>query len=67
MARKSDPAIKPSEGADSPRKKRAAAKDDAGIGRRSELQDHERAIGRPITYASDKHPMQAAPDHGPHK
>jgi hypothetical protein len=43
------------------------AKGDAGVGRRAELLDHERAIGRPITYADDRHPMQAAPDHGPHK
>jgi hypothetical protein len=48
-------------------KKPMSAKDDAGVGRRAELLDHERAIGRPITYADDRHPMQSAPDHGPHK
>ena len=48
-------------------KKPTASKSDAGVGRRAELLDHERGIGRPITYADDKHPMQSAPDHGPHK
>jgi hypothetical protein len=48
-------------------KKPTSAKDDAGLGRRAELLDHERAIGLPIKYADDRHPMQAAPDHGPHK
>lgn len=42
-------------------------KGEAGVGRRAELRDHERAVGRPITYADDRHPMQSAPDHGPHK
>ena len=45
----------------------ASLKSDAGVGRRAELRDDERAIGRPIKYADDRHPMQSAPDHGPHK
>jgi hypothetical protein len=48
-------------------KKLKPAKDEAGVGRRTELRDHERAIGRSITYADDRYPMQSAPDHGPHK
>jgi hypothetical protein len=48
-------------------KKPTSSKGDAGVGRRAELLDHERAVGRPITYAADRHPMQSAPDHGPHK
>jgi hypothetical protein len=39
----------------------------AESGRRAELRDHERGVGRPITYAGDRYPMQSAPDHGPHK
>jgi hypothetical protein len=48
-------------------KKATSWKEDAGSGRRAELLDHERAVGRPITYAGDRYPMQSAPDHGPHK
>jgi hypothetical protein len=48
-------------------KKSTSLKDEAGVGRRAELRDHERAIGLPIKYADDRHPMQSAPDHGPHK
>jgi hypothetical protein len=48
-------------------KKPTSSKGDAESGRRAELLDHERAIGRPITYAGDRYPMQSAPDHGPHK
>jgi hypothetical protein len=52
---------------DPDRTRRPASKNEANVGRRAELLDHERAIGRPITYAGDRHPMQSAPDHGPHK
>jgi hypothetical protein len=48
-------------------KKPPSSKGEAGVGRRAELADHERGIGLPITYADDRHPMQSAPDHGPHK
>jgi hypothetical protein len=48
-------------------KKLTSSKGEAGVGRLAELRDHERAIGLPIKYADDRHPMQAAPDHGPHK
>ena len=48
-------------------KRPSPSKGEAGVGRRAELLDHERAVGRSITYADDRYPMQAAPDHGPHK
>jgi hypothetical protein len=70
MATKSKLALKTSatSNADDPTcKKPTSSKGDSGSGRRAELRDHERAIGRPITYAGDRYPMQSAPDHGPHK
>jgi hypothetical protein len=62
MASKSKPELKTKA-----TKKPTSSKEDAGVGRRAELLDHERAVGRPITYAGDRYPMQSAPDHGPHK
>jgi hypothetical protein len=64
MASKSK--TKATSNADDPTCKKPS-KGDAGSGRRAELRDHERAVGRPITYAGDRYPMQSAPDHGPHK
>jgi hypothetical protein len=70
MASKSKLALKTkatSDADDTTSKKPTSSKGDAGLGRRAELLDHERAVGRPITYAGDRYPMQSAPDHGPHK
>ena len=60
-------ASKPKVGPNKAAKKLKSAGDEVGVGRRAELRDHERAIGHPIKYADDRHPMQSAPDHGPHK
>jgi hypothetical protein len=59
---------KPTSGVDNSRGKRPSPSEgESGVGRRAELLDHERAVGRSITYADDRLPMQSAPDHGPHK
>jgi hypothetical protein len=64
---KTENGLSPVAPGDLDRTRRSASKNEAKVGRRAELLDHERGIGRPITYADDRHPMQAGPDHGPHK
>lgn len=38
---------------------------DAGMGRKTHMEDGARAIGMPVHHTKGHHPAQAAPDHGP--
>lgn len=41
--------------------------EDKGLGEKAHMADHERAIGHPIERGKGMMPMQAHPDHGPHR